>query len=218
MTELRLIASAEGGAGGGGIAALPARGLRPGPGLPADLVRAHQRERLVEAAATALDEQGYGRLTAARVTALAGVSSRTFYQHFEDLWACMLAAYETEAAHLCVVIEGACGRAESDERGRAGIAAALEFLAADPAVARLLCSEPPPQVTALAAARRELVDRLAGLLHGVLTAGGATPLPGLERRLVGAAMGLASTRAGTGAPSALRDLEPELTELLLATL
>jgi len=68
--------------------------LPPGRhGLPRDLVRAHQRQRLLEA--TALAEQGYGRLTTARVTELAGVSRRTFYQHFEDLWACLLAAYES---------------------------------------------------------------------------------------------------------------------------
>ena len=105
MTELRLIA-------GTALAepaeaeAVPTLRLPPGRhGIPADLVRAHQRLRLLEAAATAVAEQGYGRITAARVTELAGVSSRTFYQHFEDLWACLLAAYETEASRLCEGIE-----------------------------------------------------------------------------------------------------------------
>jgi AcrR family transcriptional regulator len=154
------------------------------------------------------------------VTELAGVSSRTFYQHFEDLWACLLAAYETEAAHLCASIEGACARPAADDlaRARGGIAAALDFLAEEPAIARLLSAEPPPQVAALATARRDLVDRLGGMLRGVLAPGGATPLPGLERRLVGAAMALVSTRAAAGEPQLLRELEPELSELLLASL
>jgi AcrR family transcriptional regulator len=230
MTELRLIAGtalaepveAE-------IEATPLR-LPPGRhGIPADLVRAHQRLRLLEAAAAALAEQGYGRITAARVTELAGVSSRTFYQHFEDLWACLLAAYETEAGHLCEEIESACAAlveqrgpvAEADRRGRAqaGIAAALGFLVAAPDVARLLSAEPPPQIAALAAARRDLVERLGAMLRGVLTdPHGATPLPGLERRMIGAAMAMVSTRAGSGDPQRLRDLEPELSELLLASL
>jgi AcrR family transcriptional regulator len=230
MTDLRLIA--------GTALAEPARAeleaaplrLPPGRhGIPADLVRAHQRLRLLEAAATALAEQGYGRLTAARVTELAGVSSRTFYQHFEDLWACLLAAYETEAGRLCQEIEGACAAlveqrgpiAGADRRGRArtGIAAALGFLAAEPDVARLLSAEPPPQIAALAAARRDLIERLGGLLRTVLAdPDGATPLPGLERRLIGAALAMVATRAAGGNPQRLHDLEPELSEILLASL
>jgi AcrR family transcriptional regulator len=229
VTELRLIA--------GTALAEPAESegttalrLPPGRhGIPADLVRAHQRLRLLEAAAAALAEQGYGRLTAARVTELAGVSSRTFYQHFEDLWACLLAAYETEASQLCQAIETACtvlveergtiAEADRRGRGRAGIAAGLSFLAAQPNIARLLSAEPPPQIAALAAARRDLVERLGAMLRTVLVdPHGATPLPGLERRLIGAVLALISTRAASGDPQRLHDLEPELGELLLASL
>lgn len=212
MTELRLVAGATL-AEPMAAEAAPLPRLLPGRhGIPADLVRAHQRQRLLEAAAAALAEQGYGRLTAARVTELAGVSSRTFYQHFEDLWACVLAAYENEAARLCAAIERA-GDAPT------GIAAAIEFLAGQPDVARLLSAEPPPQIAALATARRELIERLGAMLRNALTdRDGATPLPGLERRLVGAALAIVSTRAAGGDPQHLRDLEPELTELLLASL
>lgn len=230
MTELRLI--------GGAAVAEPAAAepaplrLPPGRhGIPADLVRAHQRLRLLEAAAQALAEQGYGRITAARVTELAGVSSRTFYQHFEDLWACLLAAYETEAGRLCEEIETARptptpggGRgltriAVKTSTARSGIAAAIEFLAADPDVARLLSAEPPPQIAALASARRDLVERLGTMLRAALTdPAGPTPLPGLERRLIGAALAMVATRAASGDPERLRALEPELSDLLLASL
>ncbi len=173
MTELRLI--------GGAALAEPEEAVEPSPlrlppgrhGIPADLVRAHQRVRLLEAAAAALAEQGYGRITAARITELAGVSSRTFYQHFEDLWACLLAAYETEAGRLCQQIEGACPDAP------AGISAGLGFLASDPAAARLLSAEPPPQVAPLAAARRDLVERLGAMLRGALTDPDGDPAAGL---------------------------------------
>lgn len=56
------------------------------------------------------------------------------------------------------------------------------------------------------------------MLRGVLRTDGTTPLPGLERRLVGAALALVSTRAAAGDPERLRALEPELTELLLTCL
>jgi AcrR family transcriptional regulator len=228
VTELRLI-------GGTALAEPPAAEpapvrLPPGRhGIPADLVRAHQRLRLLDAAMAALAEQGYGRITAARVTELAGVSSRTFYQHFEDLWACLLAAYESEAGRLCEEIEGACAAlveergpiAEADRRGRAhaGIGAALRTLATEPNAARLLSAEPPPQIAALAAARRDLIERLGAMLRSILTdPDGATPLPGMERRLIGAALALVSTRTAGDDPKRLRDLGPELTELLLASL
>jgi AcrR family transcriptional regulator len=225
VTELRLIS--------GTALAEPAEPEAPAPlrlppgrhGIPADLVRAHQRLRLLDAAAAALAEQGYGHITAARITELAGVSSRTFYQHFEDLWACLLAAFESEAARLCQEIEGACAEAHgpiaaADRRGRAqaGIAAALRFLAVEPDAARLLSAEPPPQIAALATARRDLIERLGGMLRTALRTDDTTPLPGLERRLIGAALALVSTRSATGDPQRLRDLEPELTDLLLASL
>jgi AcrR family transcriptional regulator len=228
VTELRLIS--------GAALAEPAEVEAPAPlrlppgrhGIPADLVRAHQRLRLLDAAAAALAEQGYGHITAARITELAGVSSRTFYQHFEDLWACLLAAFESEAARLCQEIEGACTAlvevrgpvAEADRRGRArpGIAAGLGFLAAEPDAARLLSAEPPPQIAALATARRDLIERLGAMLRAALRTDATTPLPGLERRLIGAALALVSTRSATGDPQRLRDLEPELTDLLLASL
>jgi AcrR family transcriptional regulator len=239
MTELRLIggtALAEPAAAGDEA---PALRLPPGRhGLPADLVRSHQRRRLLTAAAAALAEQGYGHLTAARITELAGVSSRTFYQHFEDLWACLLAAYETEADRLCAEIEAACADAGRDSprdrtapkdrdaafrseerRARAGIAAALDFLATAPDLARLLSAEPPPQIAPLAAARRDLIERLGAMLRTALSdPDGATPLPGLERRLVAAALALVATRAAPGNPERLRELEPELSELLLTSL
>jgi AcrR family transcriptional regulator len=231
VTELRLISGTALAEPAAAEAAPPPRLLPGRHGMPADLVRAHQRQRLLGAAAAALAEQGYGRLTAARVTELAGVSSRTFYQHFEDLWACVLAAYEDHAARLRDAIEIAYAAArrrgfdriaeQTSTAGAAGegIAAAIEFLAAEPDVARLLSAEPPPQIAALAAARHDLIERLGAMLRRALAErDGATPLPGLERRLVGAALAIVSTRAAGGDPRRLRALEPELSELLLTSL
>lgn len=155
------------------------------------------------------------------MTELASVSSRTFYQHFEDLWACVLAAYEIEAGLLRGEIEAACRSHEAGDdraRARAGIAAALRFLAEEPAVARLLSAEPPPQIAALADARRGLVEQLGAMLREALAATGPAPLPGLERRLLGAALALVAGRAAEDDPERLRALEPELSELLLTSL
>lgn len=215
MTPLRLVESPDRADEG-------AVRLRPGRhGLPADLVSSHQRQRIFEAAATALGEQGYGRITASRVIELAGVSSSTFYDHFEDLWSCLPAAYEAEADHLLKEVEAACAVAEGDlhSQARAGIGAALDFLASEPAVARLLSAEPPPQVAGLVSVRLDLTERLGAMLRSARRSDDApvTP-PALERRLVGAALALVSTYVVGDEAECLPELEPALSEFLLAPL
>lgn len=221
MTTLRLVESPFE-RGGGGSAPSAATRLPPGRhGLPPDLVAAHQRQRLVEAAAAALAEQGYGRIAVTRVIELSGVSSATFYQHFDDVWTCLGTAYETEAAGLCEEAEAACATTEGSgrERARAAIGAALEHLAAEPNVARLLTAEPPPQAEELVAGRFGLTVRLGSLLQGAReTEGDGSTPPSLERRLIGAALALVSTYVVGDEADRLPELEPALSEFLLAPL
>jgi AcrR family transcriptional regulator len=194
--------------------------LRPGRhGLPAELVHANQRQRTIDAAVAAHAERGYGRITVTRVTELARISTSTFYEHFTDIWSCLTEAYESEAEHIRIEVEAACAAAEGSrrDRARAGVLAALEFLASEPGVARLLSAEPPPQVDSLVAARRQLPARLGALLHEARTEDPAAP-PALERRLVGAALALVSTYVVGGEADRLPELEPALSEFLLAPL
>src|SRR6476620_4690633 len=79
--------------------------------LPQDVVIAHQRERLLEAAATAVAEDGYAELTVRDLIVRAGVSRRTFYQLFDDKIDCVFAAHERAFERLGKVIVDAC-RAE----------------------------------------------------------------------------------------------------------
>ena len=220
MTTLRLIQSQpEPGVAGTGSTA-PVTLPRGRHGLPADLVQEHQRQRLIEAGAMALAEQGYGHVTAGRVIELARVSSRTFYQHFEDLWSCLAAAYEAEAEHLSKEVESAGAATEGDRRrqARAGIGAALEFLASELSIARLLTAEPPPQAEGIVAARRGLTERLGAWLRRMREPADHQTSPALERRLIGAALALASVHVLAGEPQRLRELEPALSEFLLAPL
>jgi AcrR family transcriptional regulator len=63
-------------------------------GLPRELVEASQRQRLLHGVTTTVAEKGYGPTTIVDITARAGVSKKTFYQHFPDKLACFLAAHE----------------------------------------------------------------------------------------------------------------------------
>jgi AcrR family transcriptional regulator len=52
------------------------------------------RLRLVSALATAATEKGYAATTIADIVRHARVSKRTFYEHFTDKEACLLAGYQ----------------------------------------------------------------------------------------------------------------------------
>ena len=63
-------------------------------GLPRQLVDASQRQRLLHGVTVTVAEKGYGDTTIAEITARAGVSKKTFYEHFPDKLACFLAAHD----------------------------------------------------------------------------------------------------------------------------
>jgi AcrR family transcriptional regulator len=186
-----------------------------------ELVAENQRWRLLGAAAEVLAERGYAHITSADVAACAGVSRSTFYAHFDDLDACLLAAYEMAADCLCDLVSGTCeGGRPSDwpDRLRAALDESLAFLAAEPALANLLGAPAPAGGSAIAAARERLLNRLAWALRGArkLRPQDAPPLPAdTERRLLAAALGLIGDRVAAGEAPRLPELSPELAELLL---
>jgi AcrR family transcriptional regulator len=194
---------------------LPHR-LPPGRhSIPANLVVEHQRLRLIAAMGEALAEHGYAGVTTTHVSERARVSTSTFYKHFGNLWDCVLAAYVASADRLCERIEAACAAAEPPLSGLAvGIEAVLSFFAAEPAAAQLICAPAPLGATAIAAARRLLIARLAGMLrrsHG----GEAGEAPaGLDERLIDASLVFLCARISAGEVERLAELGPELTALL----
>src|SRR3954467_6268439 len=55
---------------------------------------ASQRDRLLVGTAEAVVQRGYSNTRVADVIAAAGVSRRSFYEHFRDLEDCFLATYD----------------------------------------------------------------------------------------------------------------------------
>src|SRR5262245_38078962 len=120
--------------------------LPPGRhGMPRREVAENQRWRRIGAAAEVPAESGPVRTTSTRVSRQAGVSPATFYQHFEDVGDCLLAAYRTEVDAVWEAVSEACRETEIDWSQRLGVAVAstLRFLAVEPAMARLLGAEAP---------------------------------------------------------------------------
>jgi AcrR family transcriptional regulator len=145
---------------------IPRRLPRGTHGLDPSLVAASQRTRLLEAVGRTVAEKGYAATTIEDIVRGAGVSKKTFYEHFSDKLDCFLAAYEAASDELLEHVRGAQdaagegGEAGTSEgastawldRTRAGIHAYLRWLAAEPALARVFLIE-------IAAAGPEALER-----------------------------------------------------------
>lgn len=217
MSELRLVApdpEAEGPFSTG--APLPRR-LPPGRhGIPSNLVAEHQRRRLIAAVAEALAEHGYAGVTTTHVSERANVSTSTFYKQFGNLWDCLLAAYVASADWLCAEIEAACDAAEEgSDPLEVGIAAALSFFAARPRLGQLLGAQAPREASALSAARRLLISRLAAMLRRARGGDEDAPQPpGLDERMIDATLAFVRGRIAAGEADRLPELGPELVAIL----
>ena len=69
-----------------------------------------QRARIVDAAAEILGELGYCRITVAQIAGRAGISRKTFYEHFEEREGCFIAAIEGEGTRGRRRASGGAGR------------------------------------------------------------------------------------------------------------
>lgn len=180
-----------------------------------------QRWRLLRAAGDALLEGGYGKASSRRICDRAGVSSSTFYVHFADAEACIVAAHAMAVDCVWELISAACaGTGTWSERLQAALTASTDFLVAEPGLARLLGADVATGIPAVAAARERLLARLAGLLCSgrrlrLETADRLSA--GLEVHLTGGAAGLFGDRIVRGEFDKLPALTPELTELLVGS-
>jgi AcrR family transcriptional regulator len=135
-------------------------------GLPGDVVKGHQRQRLIKAIAECSARQGYAAASVGDVTAVAAVSKKTFYDLFESKQECMLAAHASYAEGLLSTIEEGCVPAEAwPLRARSALRSALAFLAADLPGAELLATSVLCTGAEGAGRHYELIDALAARLR-----------------------------------------------------
>ena len=188
--------------------------------LPQKVVIAHQRERLLDAAAAAMAEQGYADLTVRDLIVRAGVSRRTFYQLYDDKIECVFAAHERAFERLGEALVSVCRQqgAAWPERVAGAIGAALDFAVESPNDAQLVvvachtASEPN-----LASRGHAAHEKLADLLRagrGQLE-GPHSPPAVAEQAVVGAAMAVVGARLLAGEVEALPLLSSELTQIIL---
>lgn len=103
---------------------------------------AHPRTRLLEAIAASVAAKGYADTTIADIVGAAGVSRRTFYEHFATKSECFIALYEAASRNTLAVLRQAIDPAhEWQTQLDRALVAYLGAMAQNPALLRSLTIE-----------------------------------------------------------------------------
>jgi AcrR family transcriptional regulator len=197
----------------------PRRTVRTTPRRPGSLSgRGQQRAKILSAVRKLTHERGYAAVSASAVIASSRVSSKTFYEHFEDAELCFAAAYDEAIAEVRgVVMPVYQQRGTWLQRVRAALQTLLCELDRDPSCARMLFVEAQrggPDVQRRRARVKELMTVIVD--GGRSEATGA--LPALtDEVLVGDALSVIRARLSEPAGPPLTTLGPELMAVLAHT-
>jgi AcrR family transcriptional regulator len=198
-------------------------------GIPREQVVASQRQRLIHGVTMAVAEKALSATTISDITDRAGVSKKTFYDHFADKLACFLAAYDHGAASILAEVAEAAANARREgldavSQYRAGTHAYLSFLVREAPYARTFCLEmlaAGPEAAARHRASREAFAATVGVWHA-LNRHDHPEWPAVNAFGLEAATGLvyeiASARIASGATAELLTVEGELVRASLAVL
>jgi AcrR family transcriptional regulator len=135
--------------------------LPPGRhGLSRAFVAQNQRERILAAVADVTAAASYAEMTVEDIIVTAGVSRRTFYEHFKNKDDAFLAAYDEASAELVETVVTAVNAAEDfADSCRSGLGTFLDFLANRPALSRMCIVE-------VLAAGPDAIARRNGAMRG----------------------------------------------------
>jgi AcrR family transcriptional regulator len=191
--------------------------LPPGRhGLPRAFVAENQRERLLNGVVEAVAEHGYNVTTIGKISEASKISRRTFYEYFASKEECFLAAYAMVDDHVRGSMLAAANPSEPwPEQVRSKLAALLDALSRDPAVARFYLVEPLAAGNEIAARYRDAMRLLAETIRP------RSPLSEMDvevrdQVLMGGIATLISRRLKGGGGDQLGELLPDLVELALA--
>ena len=194
--------------------------LPPGRhGLPREFVLDNQRQRILAAVADTVSDVGYAAMTVEDIIKTAGVSRRTFYEHFKGKEDAFLVSYDDISAQLMQAVEAAFNRADSfASRVEDGMRAFLGLLASEPAYAHMCIVE-------VLVAGPTAIERRNGVMRQfteLIERGAAEALPKSSRppeltaeTLVGGVHEVTYARVRRGETARLPELLPDLTFAIL---
>ena len=178
------------------------------------------RKQLIDAAADCFAEYGYTSTRISDIVYRAGVSQGNFYRHFTSKDECFVAAYDTVMAELRQRVDQAFNEEEEwPQAVRAGIGAMLDFLTAEPHLARLSMVEAlvagPVVIERYDAAIQGLVPYFEAGRKGRSAEVLAGLSPSTEEALIGGMVSLISRRIFADRTEELEGLLPDLVEFAL---
>ena len=188
--------------------------LPPGRhGLSRTFVETNQRQRILDAVADVVSLVGYQAMSVEDVISTAGVSRRTFYDHFGGKDDAFLTAYDAIGVELVEQVQAAYKASKTFEEGViACLAAFLEFFASEPHYADMCIVEALAAGPAAIERRNAVLKTFAQLLNtGAETVVGGNRPPALTAEtIVGGVYEIVYSRVMQGKTSELPRLLPDL--------
>lgn len=182
-------------------------------GPPRSFVVSTECERILDAVADVISRTGYPVLCVDDVIDAAGVTPRTFHDHFDGTEDAFLAAFDAVVAQLVAKVREAFERAPSFAAGvRDCLAAFLSFVASEPSFAATCLVEAAAAGPAAVERRDAAMKTFAGLIRsGAKTIRGRRrPPDATAETIVGGVYEVLCCRVRQGQTAALPELLPGL--------
>jgi AcrR family transcriptional regulator len=193
----------------------PQTGRHP---LPREFITEHQRARIIAALAEETVDKGYRAVTVADVVRRAGIARNTFYENFSSKEECFLAATEFAVKEALRRVVDAASKVDAwPARINAGLAAFLDFVADEPALARTCIVEALSAGPAAVERYERSIQAFVPLFRmGRKVSANGEGLPDtLEETIVGGIFWIIYQRIVTGHVEQIEELLPELVEFSL---
>ena len=140
--------------------------MNPTPSAPSTAEAPHEhRSRLLQGMASVVVEKAFADITVADIVRAAGVSKRSFYEHFDSKEACFLALYSAASASALRTLKAAVSQDQPwQDQIEQGLNAYLSTLAAGPGLVRALFIDIHYLGESGAQARRAVMQALADFM------------------------------------------------------
>lgn len=187
------------------------------PELPREFVAAHKQRRIMHAIAELTAEQGYEATKIADIVRRAGVARKTLYDNFVGKEEVFLAAFDAAVGEAMSRVEESCAEVEGgwEERIEAGLAAFLEYVAEEPALARMCMIEALSATPAATQRYEDAMQRFVELTKRNVPHDEGLPET-IEETLVGGVAWILYQLIRRHEADKAPDLLPELSEFMLA--
>lgn len=187
------------------------------PELPREFIADHKRRRMMGAIAELTAAQGYEATKIADIVRRAAVARKTLYDNFDGKEDLFLSAVDAAFNEIRAAVEEGCAAQNGSREGGivAGMESMLEFVAANPAVARMCMVEAisatPSSARLYDAAMHDFVE----LLRRSAPKGADLP-DTIEESLVGGVAWILQLQIRRGDTEEALELLPELSQFVLS--